>query len=71
MSLDCEVQVCEENAIYAYIPERLIPIKEKIRKERNLDKEAAVADMRFSFIEDVCNKCVVKPEQTKESAAKN
>ena len=46
--------------------ELLEQIISQMEQERNLDKEAAVADMRFSFIEDVCNKCVVKPEQTKE-----
>ena len=53
MSLDCEVQVCEENAIYAYIPERLIPIKEKIRKERNLDKDFPWTSGPWDFIFDM------------------
>ena len=53
MSLDCEVQVCEENAIYAYIPERLIPIKEKIRKERNLDKNFPWTSGPWDFIFDM------------------
>ncbi len=34
--------------------------------ERGLDRCAAIADMRFAFIEKVCSACVSKPEQTKE-----
>ncbi|MGM9912301.1 HAD family hydrolase [Floccifex sp.] len=36
ISLDCEVQVCQEQTIYAHIPNRLISIKEKLRKEQNV-----------------------------------
>ncbi|MGN1276416.1 MAG: HAD family hydrolase, partial [Floccifex sp.] len=39
MTLEVEVQVCQENALYAYIPSRLISIKEKLKKEWNLDKD--------------------------------
>ena len=34
--------------------------------ERGLDRSAAIADMRFSFIEKVCEKTVVKPKESKE-----
>ena len=34
-----------------------------MEKERGLDKEAALADMRFSFIERLCSEYVHKPEQ--------
>jgi len=30
------------------------------------DREAALADMRYQFIEDVCKKCVVKAKESKE-----
>ncbi|MCL2230844.1 MAG: ferrous iron transport protein B [Treponema sp.] len=30
------------------------------------DREAALADMRYQFIEDVCKKCVVKPLESRE-----
>lgn len=39
MTLEVEVQVCQENALYAYIPSRLIPIKEKLKKEWKLDQD--------------------------------
>ena len=33
----------------------------QMEKERGLDRSAAIADMRFNFIEKVCENCVVKP----------
>ena len=38
----------------------------QMEKERGLDRSAAIADMRFSFIEKVCEKTVVKPKERKE-----
>ena len=38
----------------------------QMEKERGLDRSAAMADMRFSFIEKVCEKTVVKPQESKE-----
>lgn len=38
----------------------------QMEKECGLDRAAAIADMRFSFIENVCASCVKKPEETKE-----
>ena len=40
----------------------------QMEKERGLDRSAAIADMRFDFIEKVCEKTVVKPGETKEHA---
>ena len=37
-----------------------------MEKERGLDRNAAIADMRFSFIEKVCQQTVVKPRESKE-----
>ncbi|MBQ2671057.1 MAG: ferrous iron transport protein B [Clostridia bacterium] len=39
----------------------------QMEKERGLDRSAAVADMRFSFIEKVCSQTVTKPKESKES----
>ena len=41
-------------------------IRLQLEKERGLDCAAAMADMRFSFIEMVCARCVIKPRETKE-----
>ena len=38
----------------------------QMEKERGLDKNAAMADMRFTFIEKICEKTVVKPKERKE-----
>ena len=38
----------------------------QLEKERGLDRSAAIADMRFSFIEKVSSACVIKPETSKE-----
>lgn len=42
-------------------------IIQQMEEERGLDRAAAIADMRFSFIKRLVNKCVVKPHESKES----
>jgi ferrous iron transport protein B len=37
-----------------------------MEKERGLDRSAAIADMRFSFIMKVCGACVKKPGESRE-----
>ncbi len=39
----------------------------QMEKERGLDRSAAIADMRFSFIAKVCAQAVTKPRVSKES----
>jgi len=38
----------------------------EMETELDTDREAALADMRYQFIEDVCKKCVVKAHESKE-----
>lgn len=38
----------------------------QMEKECGLDRNAAIADMRFSFIRKVCNQTVVKPKESRE-----
>lgn len=38
----------------------------QMEKERGIDRSAAIADMRFTFIEKVCEQTVVKPKESKE-----
>ena len=38
----------------------------QMEKERGLDRSAAIADMRFSYIEKVCSVCVTKPRESRE-----
>ncbi len=39
----------------------------QMEKERELDRSAAIADMRYAFIMKVCAACVKKPKKSKES----
>ena len=39
---------------------------EQMEEERKLDRSAAIADMRYIFINDLCKKTVIKPEVSKE-----
>ena len=38
----------------------------QMENERGLDRNAAIADMRFNFIKKVCTETVVKPKESKE-----
>ena len=38
----------------------------QMEKERGLDRSAAIADMRFTYIKKVCSQTVVKPVESKE-----
>lgn len=38
----------------------------QMENERELDRHASIADMRFAFIEKVCRRCVKKPKESKE-----
>ncbi|MCQ2205002.1 MAG: ferrous iron transport protein B [Bacteroidales bacterium] len=46
--------------------ETLEHIITQMETERGLDRSAAIADMRFDFIQRLCNKTVVKPQESKE-----
>ncbi len=43
----------------------------QMESERGLDRGAAIADMRFSFIERLVDECVVKPKESKETKRSN
>ena len=38
----------------------------QMETERELDRSAAIADMRFAFIQKVCSQTVIKPKESKE-----
>ncbi len=46
--------------------EMLEHITMQMEKERGLDRSAAMADMRFSYIKKVCDECVIKPRESRE-----
>ena len=38
----------------------------QMETERGLDRSAAIADMRFAYIQRVCDRCVIKPRESAE-----
>ena len=46
--------------------ETLEHITVQMEKERGLDRSAAIADMRFSFIDKICDECVNPPRESRE-----
>jgi ferrous iron transport protein B len=46
-------------------------IVSQMEKERGLDRSAAIADMRFSYIRKVSKRCVKKPKESKEQLRSN
>ena len=40
----------------------------QMEKERRLDASAAMADMRFDYIERVCDACLIRPQESREHA---
>lgn len=41
-------------------------IVKQMESERGLDRAAAIAHMRFDFIEKICDETVIKPKESKE-----
>ena len=50
--------------------EMLEHIVKQMETERDLDRSAAIADMRFDFIERLCEQTVVKPKESKRTDPK-
>ena len=46
--------------------EMLTHIIAQMETERGLDRSAAIADMRYAYIQKICDATVVKPKETKE-----
>lgn len=46
--------------------ETLEHIIQQMETERNLDRSAAIAEMRYTFIQNLCKQTVVKPKESKE-----
>ncbi len=46
-------------------------IIQQMEQERGLDRAAAIADMRFAFIQHLCENTVVKPRESKEQRRSN
>ena len=64
--LEGDPLIIEQLALDKNEEETLEHIVLQMEKERGLDRRAAMADMRFDFIEKVCDACVVKPHESRE-----
>lgn len=58
--------ILEKLALDQNETEMLEHIVQQMEKERGLDRSAAIADMRFDFIERLCEQTVVKPKESRE-----
>lgn len=58
--------ILEKLALDQNETEMLEHIVQQMETERKLDRSAAIADMRFDFIERLCEQTVVKPKESKE-----
>ena len=66
--LEGDALVLEKLELDSNEEEMLEHLLVQLEAERGLDRHAAVADMRFSFIQKLCERCVVKPQESREHA---
>ena len=59
-------RILEQLALDQNEKELLEHIMLQLEAERGLDRSAAIAEMRFDFINKVCDRCVVKPRESRE-----
>ena len=58
--------ILEQLALDGNERETLEHIVLQMERERGLDRAAAIADMRFAFIQKVCDSCVMRPRESRE-----
>ena len=59
-------QILERLRLEENEKELLDHLIKQMEEERGLDQAAAIADMRFSFINEICSATVIKPKESKE-----
>ena len=64
--IEGDARILEQLALDENEQELLEHIIVQMEKERGLDRSAAIADMRFSFIYKICDACVKRPAESKE-----
>lgn len=64
--IEGDEQIMEAMKLSQNETEMLEHIIQQMEQERGLDRSAAIADMRFTFIQKLVDKTVVKPRQSKE-----
>ena len=65
-AIEGDALIIEQLSLDENEKETLEHITLQMEKERGLDRSAAIAEMRFSFITKVCDSCVKKPEESRE-----
>ncbi len=65
-AIEGEKLIIEKLALDQNEKDLLEHITVQMETERGLDRSAAIADMRFNFIENVCRDCVKKPRESRE-----
>ena len=66
--IEGDVQIAERLKLDGNEKEMLEHIVLQMEKERGLDASAAIADMRFDYIERVCDACLIRPRESREHA---
>ena len=64
--IEGDQQIAERLELDENEKEMLEHIVLQMEKERGLDASAAIADMRFDYIERVCDACVIRPRESRE-----
>ena len=63
-----DARICELLCLTENEQEMIEHIIKQMEDERGLDRAAAIADMRFSFIEKLVDQTVIKPHESRERA---
>ena len=66
--IEGDTQIAERLQLDENEKEMLEHIVLQMKKERGLDASAAIADMRFDYIERVCDACLIRPKESREHA---
>ena len=64
--IEGDAQILEQLELDQNEKEMLEHIILQMETERGLDRSAAIADMRFGYIQKVCGVCVTKPQESRE-----
>lgn len=64
--MEGDAQILEKLRLTANEQRILEDIARQTEEETGMDRAAAVAQMRFDYIEDVCSETVIKPKESKE-----
>lgn len=65
-AIEGDTLIMEKLALDQNETEMLEHIVQQMETERGVDRNAAIADMRFDFIERLCEQTVVKPKESRE-----